>query len=822
MQHQIKLSTTSFVNLSTPEIESEYLSQIVIYRNFRHRGYSFTHPMERSAYFYPYYPISPHKVKIASFSKDYQEFLNKEFKQIVKYQPILSSKFYDLNEIFIKFNLAPNKDAKILEFGIVPILLEYINYKNYDCEHEFIHFSKYNKTQDNLTYDAINNLIKPFKKIKDFILTNIGGNLYELFDMNISKKDIICNMFKYIDPEISWVYTNYSHIFKSILTIFSLKTLNIGGAYIILTNLTTKADADLYLILKKFFSSVNIYVPEICNLYGVDNIYLICKGFKGLSGNDIANLMELVKQIRQIYPNDLDDYNIYNENDRKNFYITKPISGQPRAYIKGYLKSKLSDPIYHDVINFNKQYYITVLQRVKNVDKILNISEEELPTLPTIDQIHTSILYCKKWDIPYNDYYNLNNKISSLMGYHFLSELYSLQVPLIYEFKTDTQNYLIKSTRKKRTHKKTSRYSLDKLDKSNTSTQAILEEYNLQEFIDLFSKKDKLVQDDINLINQLSKSNNKFHQYELIYKSKFDIVKNKNQQVNRKFKKIQDLLGYSVGNQTQKKSRKDSLQIILKQKINSNINDKWIVLYEILHNIDVVPKNKLVKLYHTSRDNLEELNCLYYYLKTHKKQHVLQHNFSFEFPKKLSVIIDNKPYINSNLIIDTNGTHKNNYHPTICNFVNALYLLATGGSLIFKLSIPLRNPVILYLVFICYQYFEELIFYKPIQVSDTKSFYLIGKNLSPIIAEVFGRVFPIIENPNHHFDYNSGYYPEVFVGQIEYINNVLVDKYIYALNKQLFYFDNYNLLDRKYIIKIRAFVNEKTIEWIKKHKIKRH
>ena len=69
-----------------------------------------------------------------------------------------------------------------------------------------------------------------------------------------------------------------------------------------------------------------------------------------------------------------------------------------------------------------------------------------------------------------------------------------------------------------------------------------------------------------------------------------------------------------------------------------------------------------------------------------------------------------------------------------------LYLLPERKTFIYKVLMPFDNPLLMNLIYICYQNFKELIFFKPVQNFHSQEIYIIGKGYLGTTEKVMERL----------------------------------------------------------------------------------
>ena len=268
---------------------------------------------------------------------------------------------------------------------------------------------------------------------------------------------------------------------------------------------------------------------------------------------------------------------------------------------------------------------------------------------------------------------------------------------------------------------------------------------------------------------------------------------------------------------------------------NDLITLEWTILFEILYELDLI-KNNLYSfnLLHISDKNIEdsesEIDCMKYFLSRYRNNPILKYKCITKNNKLTNMFETQEQFTqsqedNSQSFIINTTTNPDSSKDVFSNLAKILYVLPENGDMIYKMSLPLEKSSLLNLIYLSYQYFETLTIYKPIQSAYNKEFYLVGKGFKQIPDGVMFELFNIVE----HYDKLDGdtidlfddTYPEAFVNQMTYINKMLVDKHTYIINKQLYYFDNYKYLDRKFKKLVPKFIKEKNIEWLKRYKLRK-
>ena len=297
-----------------------------------------------------------------------------------------------------------------------------------------------------------------------------------------------------------------------------------------------------------------------------------------------------------------------------------------------------------------------------------------------------------------------------------------------------------------------------------------------------------------------------------------------------KFRSIREKFDYySVKNKS-----KSSIPYILKNVMKNELIDlQWTIMFELLYELDIIDSKStsINLLYLSNKSSItykNELNCIQYYLAKYRKNPILKYKISH--PKKFKDVLKERENYMISATVNTqsliiNTSLSKNSQSIYSNLVNILHILPKQGSMIFKLELPIVHPSLMNLLYICYQYFGKFIIYKPIQEAYTNHFYLIGKDFQELPEELLSHLILLAmkykEIDGDNIDLFDDSYPKAFVMQLKYINKILVDKYAYIIDKQLYYFDNYKYLNKEFTELLPEFIKEKNIEWLKRYKIRK-
>ena len=158
------------------------------------------------------------------------------------------------------------------------------------------------------------------------------------------------------------------------------------------------------------------------------------------------------------------------------------------------------------------------------------------------------------------------------------------------------------------------------------------------------------------------------------------------------------------------------------------------------------------------------------------------------------------------------------------SLLTLLHILPKGGSMVYKILTPIDEPIILNLIYIAYTNFKELIFYKPVQNSQSREFYIVGKGYLGTEPTLLDKFFDILKkfkeggDRDNEIDLYNDMYPEAFVRQIIQASTILADNFVYTIERQIYFVDNKDAMPKEFIKLFYDYYNEKNEDWIRKYK----
>ena len=141
-----------------------------------------------------------------------------------------------------------------------------------------------------------------------------------------------------------------------------------------------------------------------------------------------------------------------------------------------------------------------------------------------------------------------------------------------------------------------------------------------------------------------------------------------------------------------------------------------------------------------------------------------------------------------------------------------LFNLKENGCCIFKQIINFKFKILIDMLFIIFNSFKKIICYKPIQNLFSNEFYIICFNYKPIINN-FDLLFDILNKKKINNSIIKEYTDD-FLYQFTNALNKLITNFNYAIERQLYYTDNWNLITKEHKKKIKYMIDIKNKDWI--------
>jgi hypothetical protein len=806
--------------------------------------------LDSAKYIYKYILVSPENIVRITHDEKLPSSISKHL--IVKYKPF-SSRFYYLNEILVHNNLLDGVSS-ISYLGLNPVILEVIHYNNYKIKN--IDFIVSKSIPSSFINEENPKTMKEYELLYSIYSSHIkedNRNIYELaFDPNIQsdqpKYNLVCS--KLTAHHISWKYQafyNVIHILGSI--IIMTKTLKLDGSFLVFYgNVAHQPIADLHIITKKMFKTGHLYYPEISGTYKSIFACGVFKGFKGESAcrDIIQSLEKALLQIQKEYPNGIRDFKIDGTH-------------KPR-YITGFLGLSIDDEAYDEIKQFNDEKYITKCNFIKDVLRVMKSTTK--PQFPSELQINDSILYCRKYNIPYYERFN-SKSFNDKMGISILQDIFEEHKPLYLKF-----NNSITATNA--TNASNSKESSDILDinkllvkyqkPKNVNTKKL--NMKLKYSSKVKSHKKNIISNEVsNVSRMLDDIDNRINQTNLLIDSRkdFDNMKSPNalyDYLKDKLRFYKDKGGREIDNIAQK---------IEKVIGETKISQGWIKMYEILVNCGIIVSSNdaiaTFKSFHYCEAPGNFIRSLNHYIHTKTKIQTLDWHAQSLNPNIADIgdtyglilkwksrwdwgatstgditVRSNIEYYarkcrergGVDLITSDAGLPfgNPNYTKVAVSSLIAILVSATKGtSMIYKVLTPLENPILINLIYICFCSFNEMSFYKPVQNGQSREFYIICKGFKGVLEPSITTetLLDIVDNFKHFEDTKKDLfndtYPRIFTVQFIHYMSQLADNYSFNIEKIIYYIDHWNELGKSFESEMEKYIEMKNDEWIKRYNI---
>lgn len=723
---------------------------------------------------------------------------------ILQYQSFLSYFFQTYEEI-IKFKLInKNKSISILEITNLPNVFEgcyyyeknkknNINRSSYTVD-LFIKYSNKNfldKKEEYLEY--YNQYIKNIKinEITSYFTDDMFNNItstYDLIFANISYR----NEFIHISmDDISnfnlYIYQLY----------YSLLRLNIGGHLVFpVLQIRNKKMADLVLLISSYFTSYELYTPEIHNKYKISTVFVI---YKSLIINKFDKLKEIFYKlynedntgIKLKFAKNINDFNY----DKK-YLIPPEYIDENYKYVDSLLDTDEDNPIYDKIKAYNKKMYFLKSLYLETINNYVNMNDKEkeeyIKNLKK-EQLINAILYAKKWGfktIPFE-----KGEFKSDFGNLIIKDMFSAYNGFSYKF-----------------------------SKHNLSDE------KLDKLIDMPKKRF------LKLKTQLEMAD-----YTIDTRNIYD------------WDNLKKVVRFYRPNDTAK-----HLKTIIEKKFNQkSISQAWVKMYEIIVKYNLIKSNSnTYKTFHLCEAPGNFISATNHYIKTQTNienfDWYAQTLNPFISVNKLRAFKDDFNYIrnysnrwkfgyndsgdimdienikwyrkftldkNVDLITSDCGIPETFGFDSViklhcAQLIFILYNLPDKSSCVAKMKIPIIHSLQVELYYKYYQSFDKLYFYKGNQNPSSKEFYLVGIGYNrSVLEKELDSLLQIFKN--YDTEYNKDRtFPESFIFQLEKIYGVLVDNYIFNFERKLYYVDNYKNIDKSHFDLLDKIITKKNDEWI--------
>lgn len=749
---------------------------------------------------------------------------------LTKYKPLVPM-FYHANELMTNYNILKNVkfNDKIFIISSTCSFLEYIRYTAY--KYKNINTICFNNTKakyiQNLKSIYAVDILEEYLTTHD-IITNLCVNSNEkyqqsalvIYDIHDDKHMTNLDMNTFIGMIIGLKYT-----------------LHDGSFILHFGDLSSEIISKIYMKMSKYFKNASLYYPEISNHYEPLGIYGIFTGFKGCNHNEIAGLLD------------------------------KLISGNLELELE---VDKLVDQYIKNFVTLQNNkitFYLTKLENYLDIDK----SILDKVNIPTDEQLTNSILYCQKWKIPFWDKYT-TKPFQNKFGRMILAETYGLHQPILYQFKTPYKFHTIsritlRIPSRSRSTSRISRISHQSKIKINIKSKSrsrtkhsgvnitdLLHDLSFTPSKFRTSSKSRY-RISVNLSPELEYSNNRIEQVGRLIDARRDFTKLGDNQyvkwweINKKFRyyKHKDDL------------EKIHLDQLIRTKLKDNsISQAWLKMYEIItdNNLISTDKKGTFHSFHICEAPGTFINAINNFIHTKTKyttfdwhsqslnpkiatikdqfglikRHPDRWDYGADGTGDITKIANIKHYkrqvvkrgsidlmtSDCGLAMKESGYEK----VAFASLLAILEILSLNGAMVYKILTPIDEPIILNLIYVIYCNFKEVVFYKPVQNNQSREFYIVAKGYLGTHPDILSKFYTVLKTFDtvKEKDLFNDKYPEAFVRQFVDISNQLADNYIYTIERNIYYLDNFDDMSPEFIKLMKKYYDEKNQDWIDKYK----
>jgi hypothetical protein len=702
---------------------------------------------------------------------------------IIKYHPV-SNSFFEFWETLVQYQLFHDgKSYKIHEFSSRPSFSEsaYYYIKKYlvaKSELSLTYLTSYSckneSEKDKINYlKSMETVVKFDHKtiINNFISEELLFDEKEEYDLIVANVAIKSDKYNEIYEEIF----NFRLFFYCFLYVINHLVKN-GSAILVSTQVFTKITSNLLVIIKKYFD-VDLFFPSVNDLYKTSGVMVILRNFKGVSEEN----MKLLKDIfLKMFQEDSSGIKFKEEN--------------PLKYVESFYEIEKIGKGNYDFIN--KFHYDFFLKRINFLDKCIYAKESlvslnnketnELLETYRKEQIISSIIWAKKFHI---NYFPFNpNTFQNNFEKLILEDMYSFHKEIKFQFSKAEQT---------------------NIKKRNIGKRFLEIESNIH-------LTEKLI--DTRKIDIYDKAKKKFRYYRPSF-SELDLIK-----------KVKDI--------TEEKS----------------ITQAWMKMFEILCLFPLFDKKKKkLKTFHFCEAPGNFISSLNYFVKNRTevedlkayaqslhpdladikdnygliKQNPEMWNFgengsgnitNEDIIKYYKKYMDDVDFITSDCGIkyEENSENCKLQKLDLAQTLAILYNLPKNGNMVIKVFQPVTTPNQLMQIYLLYQNFEKLYFYKSVLNPYSREFYIIGLNYHPVEENILNKLFEMLnEFDNEKTLFET--YPESFLFQLEKGLRELADNFIFAIERQIYYTDNYDEIPETKLTLVKQYIHKKNKEWLEKY-----
>jgi hypothetical protein len=406
------------------------------------------HPYKYLGFFTPY-----QNIKYFKKGTTIQQILNKSNNYtILKYKPIDRVSFLITNELLSHFNICQylkqtfrNGQAKCKVVGNNIYGIEALNYqlKSNNKKHKLevdiclkyqINQYKSQEFNDSQILNSINHM----RQFIDFKVNYINNIDYKLVNNKEKQHFIYLTIKQLITKNGDIVNEIVHHHINLKQIIYGLHNLNKRGCMIInLTSMLTKFNADMFLLMQKYFQQVKLYVPEILPKTYISHMYMVMIDFKGINDEDTEQFDKILNDINKTKLGEPTDLDLYNDiKVISNYYDTDELDDMKKLNSNGQYLGGLLDidsKSYESINIFSQTYHYYKLQHLNKINDYIKLTKEERDEYEDNNNkmfLIESINYAKKYNLDIIEIGSPNQLFNIKYGKLILEDLYQTNTPI--------------------------------------------------------------------------------------------------------------------------------------------------------------------------------------------------------------------------------------------------------------------------------------------------------------------------------------------------------------------------------------------------------
>jgi hypothetical protein len=336
------------------------------------------------------------------------------------------------------------------------------------------------------------------------------------------------------------------------------------------------------------------------------------------------------------------------------------------------------------------------------------------------------------------------------------------------------------------------------------------------------------------------------------------------------YDKLKEQIRYYKGKGTHRQV--PNLDVLVQQRLgDSSISQAWLKMYEIISDCDLVPLTQkgTFRSFHICEAPGTFINALNNYIRTKTsytdfdwiaqslntrtakisdtygliKRHPDRWDWGADHTGDITQVENIRYYMKK--VQRHHGNQPINLMTSDCglawgdpkyelvafaSYVAILAILPRGGTMVYKILSPIDLPLVWNLIYITFTNFKELAFFKPVQNSQSREFYIIAKDYLGTQESVIEKLLDIISRWSRleSQDYKATWlkeldlfgdtYPEEFVAQVLTISERLAQNYVNSIERIIYYVDNHESIGMEYQKHIEKYIEEKNEDWIRRYR----